>query len=182
MIIARMPHLLLAVCAMLGSGCVAYATPSAAVVVDYDYGYRPLYYRGYAVLYDGWGLPMYYVGTLPYYVPRSYVHYDILVGHYQSYHSGYHDWAKHHHRRHYHQYHEGQVRHGGSPRYDRPTRTDDRAPAGPRVYRGDQPRRIKSVRVPRSGAPRSVSPPSAPRTIRPVSPSIRHVAPSVRAR
>ena len=83
-------------------GCVAYATTEplppppvggAAVVVDYS----PLYYQGNVVLYDDTDYrPYYVVSGRPYYVPRTYVHYDTLVRHYHRSPAAYQRWHTHH--------------------------------------------------------------------------------------
>jgi hypothetical protein len=65
---------------MLG-GCIVAAEPPPRVAVG---AYSPLYYNGYAVYYDDWGYPFYYAGGAAFYVPRTYVHYDVLLGHYRS--------------------------------------------------------------------------------------------------
>jgi hypothetical protein len=63
------------------AGCVVAADPPPRVAVA---AYTPLYYNGYAVYYDAWGVPFYYLGGVPYYVPRTYVRYDALVAHYHT--------------------------------------------------------------------------------------------------
>ena len=62
-------------------GCVVAAEPPPRVAVA---AYSPLYYDGYAVYYDDFGYPFYYAAGVPYYVPRTYVHYDLLLGHYRA--------------------------------------------------------------------------------------------------
>jgi hypothetical protein len=92
---------LLALCAsvMLG-GCYAEAAiPPPAVAVAYS----PYYYEGYPVYYDTLGAPFVYVGGGVSYVPRSYAHYDVLLG---GYHGPYH--------------HEGPRYYSGNPRYSAP--------------------------------------------------------------
>jgi hypothetical protein len=60
---------------MLG-GCYAEAAiPPPAVAVAYS----PYYYEGYPVYYDTLGAPFVYIGGGVSYVPRSYVHYDVLA-------------------------------------------------------------------------------------------------------
>jgi hypothetical protein len=61
-------------------GCMVAAAPPPQVAVAYS----PLYYNGYAVYYDDWGSPFYYAGGVAFYVPHSYVHYDVLVSHYRA--------------------------------------------------------------------------------------------------
>jgi hypothetical protein len=63
-------------------GCVVAADPlpPPAVAVAYS----PYYYDGYPVYYDGVGVPFIYFGGGVHYVPRSYSHYDVLVGGYHG--------------------------------------------------------------------------------------------------
>jgi hypothetical protein len=63
------------------SGCIVAADPPPRVAVA---AYSPLYYNGYAVYYDDGGYPFYYSGGLALYVPRTYAHYDVLLGHYRT--------------------------------------------------------------------------------------------------
>jgi hypothetical protein len=70
----------LATSTMLG-GCIVAADPPPRVAVG---AYSPLFYNGYAVYYDDWGYPFYYSGGLAFYVPRTYVHYDVLLSHYRT--------------------------------------------------------------------------------------------------
>jgi hypothetical protein len=62
------------------SGCIVAADPPPRVAVAAS----PLYYNGYAVYYDDWGYPFYYSGGVAFYVPRTYAHYDVLLGHYRT--------------------------------------------------------------------------------------------------
>jgi hypothetical protein len=72
------------------TGCYARAEP--VVYVD---AYQPTYYEGYVVYYDGVGRPYYYYDGESRWVPRTYVHYDLLVGHYHRYRPAYHRWYRH---------------------------------------------------------------------------------------
>jgi hypothetical protein len=110
----------------LQMGCVAYATtepavvaePQAAVVVDY----RPLYYQGHVVLYDDVTYrPYYVVSGRPYYVPRTYAHYNTLVRHYHRSPAAYHRWHSHHPQyRHYRMHGPRHPVHRGPPVHHRP--------------------------------------------------------------
>jgi hypothetical protein len=75
------------------SGCIVVPEPGVGI-----YGgpgspyYSPLYYDGYVVYYDTAGLPYYYLGGSPVYVPRRYREYDRLVTHYRLHQSHYDRW------------------------------------------------------------------------------------------
>jgi hypothetical protein len=76
------------------AGCAVWVPGDGGFVdVGVDY-YRPPYYGGYVVYYDGSGLPYYYRGGRVYYVPRSYGRYGALVGHYHRYRPEYHEWYR----------------------------------------------------------------------------------------
>jgi hypothetical protein len=75
------------------SGCVVATEPVEEPLVV---AYTPLYYRGYVVYYDDGGWPYYYDDGAVVYVPRSYVHYDVLVAHYRGHRRAYHEWHDHH--------------------------------------------------------------------------------------
>lgn len=88
----RMQALFFAVAAAfapLATGCVV--TP-APVTVD---GYEPVYYEGYPVYYDDGGIPYYYDGGTVVYVPRTYVHYGVLLHHHQAHATAYRRWYVH---------------------------------------------------------------------------------------
>jgi hypothetical protein len=70
----------LATSTMLG-GCIVAADPPPRVAVG---AYSPLFYNGYAVYYDEGGYPFYYADGVAFYVPRTYVHYDVLRSHYRT--------------------------------------------------------------------------------------------------
>jgi hypothetical protein len=81
-------------CAVFGTGCAAEVydegPESPGVVTE---GYRPAYYDGYVVYYDGYGRPFYHgSGGGVYYVPATYVGYNGLVSHYHTYREPYHRW------------------------------------------------------------------------------------------
>jgi hypothetical protein len=65
---------------------------AAPVAVD---GYDPVYYHGRLVYFDGAGSPYYYSGTEIRYVPRTYVHYRVLVRHYEAHRRQYYRWYSH---------------------------------------------------------------------------------------
>ena len=67
------------------------AGPPEQEVPVYE-GYRPMYYNGYVVYYDSYARPFYYVGGAPYWVPRGYAHYNVLVAHYNRYRAVYPAW------------------------------------------------------------------------------------------
>jgi hypothetical protein len=72
---------LLAASSLLGGCLVAAPLPPPHVAVAVS---SPYYYDGFAVYYDGWGVPYYYDAGVVHYVPRTYVHYDTLLGHYRA--------------------------------------------------------------------------------------------------
>jgi hypothetical protein len=75
--------------ALGATGCTLTAYPDP---VDVEVDYVPPRYRGYVVYYDDYGTPYYYVGTRIRYVPRTYVHYDTLRGHYHRHRPAYRGW------------------------------------------------------------------------------------------
>jgi hypothetical protein len=77
------------VCASISASCVMELELPLPVVVE---AYEPVYYGGYLVYYDTDGAPYYYVDSHIYYVPRTYVHYNVLVRHYQVHRVQYHRW------------------------------------------------------------------------------------------
>lgn len=78
--------------ALAAAGC---GPPRSAVVVETEV-YAPLHYHGYVVYYDSWGRPVYYVDGAWFYVPRSYVHFDLLLTHYRTHRAAYDRWYRHH--------------------------------------------------------------------------------------
>jgi hypothetical protein len=66
--------------------------PVVATDVEEYQGYRPMYYNGYVVYYDNYARPYYYYGGRVMYVPRGYVGYGALVGHYYAYRPYYAGW------------------------------------------------------------------------------------------
>lgn len=62
------------------NGCVVEPVP-ARVAVTASAG--PFYYDGYPVSYDAWGYPIFYVGGMVHYVPRTYPGYRVMVSHYR---------------------------------------------------------------------------------------------------
>jgi hypothetical protein len=54
--------------------------------------YQPLYYQEYPVYYDPAGMPIYYVNGRQIYVPRSYVRFHALTGHYRARRGAYKRW------------------------------------------------------------------------------------------
>lgn len=73
--------------AAITGGCTLSLVPPVAVD-----GYEPVYFHGHLVYYDGGGSPYVYHGTRIYYVPRRYVHYGVLVNHYQAHRRQYYRW------------------------------------------------------------------------------------------
>ena len=109
---------------MLGlAGCLVVAEEPEPVAIEGE-GYRPLFYRGYIVYYDYYGRPHYYVGGVVHHVPRTYVHYDVLVEHYHVHRPSYDRWyrARGRSHRHYRR---------PAPRPSRRTRPRRDRPAGP---------------------------------------------------
>lgn len=91
-------------------GCYVYAdTPPVTATVETD-AYSPMYYDGQVVYYDTVGAPFVWVGGSVVYVPRSYVHYDVLRSHYRAHYRGYHRWYQAHPYRHY-EHHRGEYHH-----------------------------------------------------------------------
>lgn len=66
--------------------------PVVATDVEEYQGYRPMYYNGYVVYYDNYARPYYYYGGRVAYIPRGYVGYGALVGHYYAYRPYYAGW------------------------------------------------------------------------------------------
>jgi hypothetical protein len=62
--------------------------------------YQPAYYDDNVVYYDTVGAPFIYVEGGVRYVPPTYVHYDVLVGHYRTHARAYHEWYEREGRRH----------------------------------------------------------------------------------
>lgn len=90
------PLAILSLAAPLFGGCYVYTDPAPpAVAVEAD-TYQPAYYDGAVVYYDTVGTPFVYVGDEVHYVPRSYVHYNVLVGHYHHNTRSYHAWYRSH--------------------------------------------------------------------------------------
>jgi hypothetical protein len=90
-------------------GCYVYAdTPSAAVATD---AYSPMYYDGNVVYYDSVGAPFVWIGGSVRYVPRTYVHYDVLRSHYRRHSRGYHRWYQAHPYHRHHRVHRGYRHH-----------------------------------------------------------------------
>ena len=67
-------------------GCVWEVGPPAVVE-----GYTPAYYDGHVVYYDD-GRPYYYQDGVVVWVPRAYVHYNVLVRHYHGHARPYRHW------------------------------------------------------------------------------------------
>jgi hypothetical protein len=76
--------------ASMVSGCILAPPPP----IDID-GYEPAYYDGYLVYYDDDGLPYYYDGASVVYVPRTYVHYGVLLHHHRVHAAAYRRWYVH---------------------------------------------------------------------------------------
>jgi hypothetical protein len=99
------PILIAAVVAAVAplTGCVVRTSPlvtaePAPVVVE---DYRPMYYGSHIVYYDTYDArPYYVVRGRAHYVPRSYVHYNVLVGHYRRSPDAYRRWHSHDRHRH----------------------------------------------------------------------------------
>ena len=84
----------IAIALPFASGCTVYTTEAATV--EADDAYTPTYYDGNVVYYDTVGTPYVYREDRVYYVPRTYAHYDVLVGHYHSHPRAYHSWYRSH--------------------------------------------------------------------------------------
>jgi hypothetical protein len=81
--------------AAVTSGCTVYSDPVPAAPVAEVYS--PAYYNGSVVYYDEGGSPYYYSDAHEVvYVPRTYAHYDVLVGGYRSHGPAYHAWYRAH--------------------------------------------------------------------------------------
>ncbi|HVY47959.1 MAG TPA: hypothetical protein VHB21_18860 [Minicystis sp.] len=74
---------------------VAAAPEPAPADVQVEEGYRPMLYNGYVVYYDSYARPYYYYGGRTFYVPRTYVGYNVLVGHYYRWRAVYPRWYAH---------------------------------------------------------------------------------------
>jgi hypothetical protein len=74
----------------LFSGCYADVEPEA--VYTEGGGYRPMYYDGYVVYFDGGGRPYYYNGGAYTWVPRESPYYGAYVTHYNTYGRTYRTW------------------------------------------------------------------------------------------
>lgn len=101
------------------AGCIVVAEePHAVTVIDAE-GYHPHFYHGYIVYYDADGLPIYYQAGVVHHVPRTYVHYGVLVRHYHLHRPRYRRWyrARGHRLRHYRR-----TRHRHRPRRSTPRR------------------------------------------------------------
>jgi hypothetical protein len=77
-----------AACTPIAMGCVVAVRPAPVVVDEYE----PVYYDGYVVYYDDAGRPYYYLDGGISYVPRTYVHYSVLVRHYDVHKVRYRTW------------------------------------------------------------------------------------------
>ncbi|MFO0755866.1 MAG: hypothetical protein U0359_05215 [Byssovorax sp.] len=93
----------------LVSGCIVDVPPPVEAE-----GYAPVYYEGNLVYYDDDGLPYYYDGMTVVYVPRTYVHYGVLIHHHQVHAASYRRWYVHGGYR-----SKGYVRHPAAPRVHR---------------------------------------------------------------
>jgi len=70
--------------------CAVYAEPSAYPATAA--AYAPMYYDGFPVYYDAYGLPFYYLDGVQLYVPRADVRFGTLVAHYRTHREGYERW------------------------------------------------------------------------------------------
>jgi hypothetical protein len=86
----KLQFLLIAGLMLAASGCTVHTrtVPASATIETYD----PLYYDGYVVYYDEFGTPYYYVDGGVRYVPRTYVGFNVLVGHYHKHRVAYRTW------------------------------------------------------------------------------------------
>ena len=78
-------------------GCYVTAQPVPRAPME---AYQPAYYDDNVVYYDTVGAPFIYVEGGVRYVPPTYVHYDVLVGHYRTHARAYHEWYEREGRRH----------------------------------------------------------------------------------
>ncbi len=94
MALRKLGHIVLA---GLSSLAIAGVVPGCYVETEpvYAEGYRPAFYDGYVVYYDGVGRPFYYEGGHSVWVPAGSPYYAGLVGHWQTYGHAYGGWYAH---------------------------------------------------------------------------------------
>lgn len=75
------------------AGCYVHAEP-ATVVVEDEPDYEPLFYEDeYVVYYEDDGRPYCYVEERVFYIPTTYVHYEVYVSNYHRHKTTIHKWA-----------------------------------------------------------------------------------------